>query len=333
MHFRMISIIHYMRRPRANVFSIERLYEDVRKALPDDVQATAWVCREPSSGLLPRLRDAWAARKAQVDVNHVTGDTHYLTYFLNRKRTVLTVHDLVSLERSRGMKRFLLWLFWYWLPVKRSRLVVTISEQTRQSLLSAVRCKPDKIVVIHNPVSDEFRPSPKVFKATHPRILQIGTKPNKNLERVAEALTGLPCTLVIIGKLTVQQEAVLVQHGISFENHVGLSRQELLDQYVQADLLIFASTYEGFGLPIVEAHAVGRPVIASNLSPMPEVAGDAAMFVDPFDVQSIRQGVIALIQDADRRNKLVSAGLRNAQRFSSLRVAEHYASIYRSIAS
>lgn len=316
-----------------NVFSIERLYEDIRSSLPADVKAEAWVCRERSSGLLPRLRDAWAARKAQAHVNHVTGDTHYLAYFLNRKRTVLTIHDLVSLERSRGLKRFLLWLFWYWLPIKRSRLVITISEKTKQSLLSAVRCNPEKVVVIHNPVSDEFRPSPKVFNAAHPRILQIGTKPNKNLERVAEALAGLSCTLVIVGKLTGQQEAVLARHRITVENYVGLSREQLLDQYTQADLLMFASTYEGFGLPIVEGNAVGRPVITSNLSPMPEVAGDAALFVNPFDVQSIREGVITLMQDSHHRDRLVVAGLRNAQRFDSRHVAERYASVYRSIAA
>ncbi|MEJ5207452.1 glycosyltransferase family 1 protein [Denitratimonas sp. CY0512] len=328
-----MNVTHYMRQPRSNVFSIERLYDDVREALPGDIHANVWICREPSSGLLPRLRDAWAARKVQADVNHVTGDTHYLTYFLNRQRTLLTVHDLVALDRSRGLKRFLLWLFWYWLPIKRSRLVVTISVKTKQSLLSAVRCDPGKVVVIHNPVSDEFRPLPKAFNVTHPRILQIGTKPNKNLERVAEALAGLPCTLVIVGKLTAQQEAVLAQHRVTIENHVGLSRGELLSQYEQADLLMFASLYEGFGLPIVEANAVGRPVITSSLSPMPEVAGDAALFVDPFDVQSIRQSVIALMRDAALRDRLVAAGFHNAKRFSSRRVAEHYASIYRSIAS
>lgn len=328
-----VKVTQYMRRSRPNVFSIERLYGDVRNALPDDVETSVWVCREPSSGVFPRLRDAWAARKAQADVNHVTGDTHYLTYFLNSKRTVLTVHDLVALERSRGPKRFLLWLFWYWLPIKRSRLVITISEQTKQSLLAAVHCNPRKLVVIHNPVSEEFTPSPKAFNAEQPRILQVGTKPNKNLERVAEALAGLSCTLVIVGKLTARQEAVLARHRITIENHVGLSRQQLLDQYVQADLLMFASTYEGFGLPIVEANAVGRPVITSNLSPMPEVAGDSALFVNPFDVHSIRQGVITLMADAGHRDRLVSAGLRNVDRFSSQRVAEQYASVYRGIAS
>src|SRR5690554_2673954 len=95
-------VVYFMRRPRVNIFSIERLYEDVRKALPVDCQTEEWVCKHPTAGFFPRFRDAWAARKAQGDVNHVTGDTHYLTFFLSRKKTILTVHDLVSIETSKG---------------------------------------------------------------------------------------------------------------------------------------------------------------------------------------------------------------------------------------
>jgi glycosyltransferase involved in cell wall biosynthesis len=327
-----IRIVHFMRDPRRNVFSIERLYEDVRNVLPANCEALEWVCPNPSTGFWPRLRDAWAARKVQEDVNHVTGDTHYLTFFLNRRRTILTIHDLVTLENRRGLKRFVLWFFWFWLPVMRSRVVVTVSETTRQALLKSVHCKPDKVVVIHNPVSDEFQPSAKAFTIECPRILQIGTKSNKNIPRVAEALAGIRCKLVIIGPLTSAQADILEKHTIDYENHVGLSRAALLDQYVQADMLMFASTYEGFGLPIVEANAVGRPVITSDLSPMTEVASSSSCLVDPYDVGSIRVGVERIIADATYRENLVAAGHKNASRFRSSAVAEHYAFIYRQVA-
>lgn len=326
-------ISHFMRDRRPNTFSIERLYEDVRNALPDDCVATEWVCQNPSRGFWPRLRDAWAARSAQGDVNHVTGDTHYLTYFLDRQRTVLTVHDLVTIERSRGLKRLVFWFFWFWLPVMRSRVVITVSEATRQALLSAVNCAPEKVVTIHNPVSAEFKPVEKMFNTACPRILQVGTKTNKNLFRVVEALAGIRCKLVIIGPLSAELEGLLKNYGIDHENHIGLSRQALLDQYIQADMLIFASTYEGFGLPIVEANAVGRPVVTSAISPMAEVAGDAACLIDPNDISAIRSGVKKIINDPYYREKLIAAGFENVRRFHPEAVAEQYANIYKNIAT
>ncbi len=328
----MIRITHFMRRPRPNVFSIERLYEDVRGAMLEDCRVTVWTCRHPSTGLWPRVKDMWAARKAQGEVNHVTGDVHYLTFLLDPKRTVLTVHDLVLLGRLRGVRRSIVWLLWYWLPVRRSRAVITISETTRAALLEAVRCDPAKVRVIHNPVSAEFRPVPRPFNAELPRILQMGTKPNKNVERVAKALEGIPCRLAIVGPLSDAQTEALRRHGIDYENHVGLSREALVAQYAEADMLVFASTYEGFGLPIVEAQAVGRPVVTSNLSSMPEVAGDAACLVDPFDAASIRAGVLKVIGDEEYRQRLVEAGYSNVEQFRATAVAENYAALYREVA-
>lgn len=324
-------ITHFMRKPRPNVFSIERLYEDVRGAMPEIMAVDVWRCRHESAGLWPRLRDAWRARKAQCDVNHVTGDTHYLTFFLDSRRTVLTVPDLVSLERLRGIRRWLLWFLWYWLPVKRSCKVVTISECTRSALLKRVHCNPAKVRVIHCPVSAEFQPSPLQWNSLRPRILQIGTTPNKNIERVAGALAGIPCCLVVVGPLTQTQAAMLLQHGIEYENLVGLSRSALVEQYARADMLLFVSTYEGFGLPIVEANAVGRPVVTSNLSSMPEVAGAAACLVDPYRIEDIRAGVLKVICDGGYRDQLIEAGFANARRFRVETVAAQYASLYKEV--
>lgn len=327
-----VRIVHFMRDARPNVFSIERLYEDVRNALPVDCEAVEWKCRNPSTGLWARVRDAWAARRAQGDVNHVTGDTHYLTYFLNHRRTVLTVHDLVTIERSKGLRRLVFWFFWFWLPVMRSRLVITVSEATRQALLKSVRCKPEKVIVIHNPVSEEFQPVDKSFDVECPRVLQIGTKANKNIPRVAEALAGITCKLVIIGPLTPELTIDLARYEIDYENYVGLSREALLDQYVKADILMFASTYEGFGLPIVEANAVGRPVITSNLSPMADVSDGAACLVDPYDTDSIRGSLRQIIADPLYRESLIAAGYTNAKRFRVSAAAESYAAIYKQLA-
>jgi len=237
----------------------------------------------------------------------------------------------VTLERLHGLKRYIFWLLWYWLPEKRCTAIVAISEATKEQILHHLSCDEKKITIIHDNVSEEFKPAPKPFNQRRPRLLQIGTKTNKNLERIAEALTGLSCKLVIIGKLSDTQILNLQRYGISYENYVGLSRQELVEQYCLCDMLLFVSIYEGFGLPIVEANAVGRPMVTSNCWSMPEVADDAACLVDPFDVTSIRAGILRVIDDSAYREHLVISGFENVKRFRIEKIAAQYTELYRRV--
>jgi glycosyltransferase involved in cell wall biosynthesis len=94
---------------------------------------------------------------------------------------------------------------------------------------------------------------------------------------------------------------------------------------------MFASTYEGFGLPIIEANAVGRPVVTSHLWSMPEVAGKSALLVDPYDVASIRDGVLSIIEDAHLRSVLIKNGLENIKRFRLSLIAEQYSALYQEV--
>lgn len=327
----MIRVTHYQRRPAPGAFSMERLYDDVRASLPPDIIASVSVSRFFSRGLFRRLYDAMRARRYQGDVNHVTGDVHFITYLLERRRTILTIHDLECFERLGGPKRWIFWCLWFWLPEKRSAAVVVVSQATKDRVLQYLRCDADKVKVIHNNVSAEFEPGLRPFNGTCPRLLQIGTKANKNLERTAEALSGVECQLVVVGQLSRAQAAILRRFGIDYENHVDISRQALLEEYKRSDMVVFASTYEGFGLPIVEANAVGRPVVSGNVLSMPEVAGDAACLVDPFDVSSIRAGILRVIEDSTYREQLVERGFENVERFRIDRVAEKYATLYREI--
>ena len=136
----------------------------------------------------------------------------------------------------------------------------------------------------------------------------------------------------IIGRLEDEHRASLVTHGVAFTSASGLSDAAMRDEYAKCDMLVFASTAEGFGMPILEAQAVGRPVVTSQVSSMPEVAGDAAELVDPFDIASIRAGVRRVIEDARHREALVARGFENVRRFSPQAIAAQYAALYREVA-
>lgn len=300
--------------------------------MPSDVEIELHMNRYPSRGIVGRLKDALAARRRRAPISHVLGDVHYLAWFLPRANTVLTVLDCVSLERFSGAKRWIFWFLWYWWPLKRVAQVTVISEFSRDSLLSWVRYPPEQIHVIHPPLSLEFEPAPRTRNTERPRLLQIGTGPNKNLPRVIEAIAGLPVQLSIVGTPDEAVRDRMKELEIEFETHAELSREDLVAQYEKADMIVFASTYEGFGLPIIEAQAVGRPVVAGNVCAMPEAAGDAACMVDPFDVADIRRGIRRLIDDQDYADMLVEKGFENARRFAPSRIAEEYAEVYRLVA-
>ncbi|HEX9023241.1 MAG TPA: glycosyltransferase family 1 protein [Geobacteraceae bacterium] len=326
-----MRVTFYHRRPQGANYSIERLFAEVRRALPRGIDARVAESRFPSRGLWRRVYNTIEAAFRQGDVNHITGDVHFLALLLHRRKTLLTIHDLVTVHRLRGLRRRVLLFFWYWLPIRRSALVTVISHATREDLLNHVRVDEQKVRVVHDCVSKKFRPSPKEFATARPAILQVGTGHNKNLARVAEALAGIPCHLRIIGLLNAEQVAALREHGVEYSAAADISDESVVDEYRRCDMLVFASTYEGFGLPIVEAQMTGRPVVTSNILSMPEVAGGAACLVDPFDVASIREGILKVIRDVGYRDDLVRRGLENAARFRPEIIATQYAGIYREL--
>jgi glycosyltransferase involved in cell wall biosynthesis len=159
----------------------------------------------------------------------------------------------------------------------------------------------------------------------------VGTAQNKNLPRLIDAVAGLACTLVIIGPIPDQVLCQLREAGIDYENHVDLSGPELVRQYEESDLVAFTSVYEGFGLPIIEAQAVGRPVLTSNRPPMFEVAGEGACLVDPTDSKSIRAGIERIVCDAAFRHRLIENGFENIKRYQPQQIARHYLALYEKV--
>ena len=322
-------IVHFQRKPFEGQHSIEVLFANLRDAMRDgDCEVVPAVLPFHSKGVLRRLANImWAARN-EGDVNHITGDVHFLALGLRGKRTILTIHDCHALERLRGVRRWLLKLFWFELPIRRAAVVTVISEETKRQLLRHVRVPEDKVVVIPDVAAPIYRPFPRPLNTQSPRILHIGTKENKNLPRLIEALRGISCRLHIIGPLNDSLRRQLDLSGIAYEAEAGLSEADMYRVYCEADIVTLVSTYEGFGMPIIEAQWVERPVVTSNRSSMPEVAGQGACLVDPFDVNSIRQGLLRVISDAAYCDRLVELGRSNRERFSVSDVAIRYVSLY-----
>lgn len=326
---RILDVVQFERKPIADYHSIEKLFQALRRKLLPHADIRAEVCPHVSRALLPRWRNLRWAKRVASRVNHITGDVHYLALALDGKRTVLTVHDCVALRNSSGLKRLALKKLYFDWPVSRASVVTTISQTTKDELVRVTGCSPQKIRVIPDCVSDVFKHDPREFNPM-PTVLMIGTLPHKNLERTLEALTEIPCRLHVIGRLSEQQRRLLAD--FEHANEFDLTSAQMAQAYRDCDIVCFASLYEGFGMPILEAQATGRVVLTSNLSSMPEVAGGGACLVDPNDVQSIREGLERIINEPEYRTELIERGRHNVAQYTAERVAEMYAEIYRELA-
>jgi glycosyltransferase involved in cell wall biosynthesis len=326
-----MEVSYFFRKPRANAFSIEVLFENIQQKISSQNSFRTKKTTVPSIHNI--AANILAAGKKQSVVNHITGDIHYVALGMNKRNTVLTIHDCVFLTKYSkwNLKYWLFKFFWYQLPMMRANTITVISEKTKRELVKLTGVNADKVKVVPNFFDPRFQFSPKVFNSDKPRILQIGTKDNKNLQNLAKALKGLQCELHVVGQLDAATKEVLKDNRISYKNFVNLSFEQLKQQYMECDMVAFVSTYEGFGLPILEACAVGRPLITSRISPMDEIADDAACKVNPWNVLDIRRGVTKIIEDAEYRDQLVNNGWKMRYRYSIENITRQYADIYQRI--
>ncbi len=326
-----MKLTYFFRHPSSTFHSIEEQFFAMQKELPEKVQYTNMFVKYHSKGLFKRLFIAIQSAFNQGDINHITGDIHFIALFLKKKKTILTVHDIGSVLKGGWVKKAILRFFWFTMPFARVKYVTVISEFTKKQVLEEFKIKPEKIIVIPDCVSPEIKFSEKKFNAKNPNILQIGTKPNKNLPNLIKALEGISCKLTIIGKLSNEQKQLLKEKNIDYENKFNIDYSKIIDAYKQCDIVSFISTYEGFGVPILEAQATGRTVITSNILPMTEVAGKGAFFVNPYDVREIKKEINKLITDEALRNSLVFSGTENVRKYSAKEIAKQYYKLYTDI--
>ena len=323
--------ILYIYRNHKMGFSIGKVFKPIEEEMKKyaDVDSIELPCANYSP------RSMWnnvnaaieQVRNQHYDIVHITGAEHYLLPFLRKEKTVVTVHDLGFFTNHkfglRAIKKYFLWI--RTLPL--ANYVTFISDKSEREALKFIKLDGKHSIVL-NPVGSEFVPYPKVINTECPVILHIGTKENKNLESTAIALKGFPCKMRIVGNLTEGQKLVLKLYGINYEQVSNLTDEEILQEYVDCDYVNFPSLYEGFGMPIIEGQAIGRPVLTSNLSPMKEVANGAAVIVEPTQPEDIRRGYEEMKVQAE---KIVKLGYENVKRFSLDKITRQYYVVYQSM--
>lgn len=312
--------------------SIENVFRQIAKSLSKDKFESSFQKLEYLNDAFGTLKNLFLFRKKTADIFHITGHIHYIALIMPRKNTVLTIHDVGILYVRKGFRRFILKKILFDLPVRKLKYITAVSEAAKKEIIFYTKCAHEKIRVIENPLQDYFvSAGEKKFNAECPIILQIGTRPNKNVPKLIKALKNVKCRLRIIGELDDEIKKELRENAVEFENKFNLDNLDIKDEYQKADILVFCSTFEGFGLPIIEAQAMRTPVVTSNLSPLKEVAGDGAVLIDPFDSQNIKKGILKVIGDENFRNNLVEKGLLNIKRFDSEYIAGLYEDFYEEI--
>ena len=257
---------------------------------------------------------------------------------------IVTVHDLIPLKYPEVSPK---WKYYYQyaLPflLKQSQRIVCVSEYTKQDLVKTYGLNPRAIDVVYNGYDRNLfypQPNPKILQKYNldRYLLYVGDmRFYKNLGRCLEAfdrLTNKDCKFVITGKkdnffypqIERQVAKLKAKERIIFLDYVPI--EDLPNLYSMAQALVFASLYEGFGLPVLEAMACGCPVITSKVTSIPEVGGDSVLYVDPCDVDSIAEGMERVLGDRELRINLSRMGLERARLFSWDKTARDICQIF-----
>lgn len=262
---------------------------------------------------------------------------------------IITVHDLAFLRVKESFKKLDLF---YWknifrLAVKKASLIIAVSKSTKNDLkffwnipLSKIKVLPSFSSLIYEDIDLDNKKIEK-YNLKYPYFLFIGTlEPRKNLERVIEAFVnfskkiGENIKLIIIGQKGWKCEKIVKKIEENREKVIwfsNISKEEIPFFYKNAIALLYPSLYEGFGLPILEAYKFNIPVITSNISSLPEVAGKGAILVNPYDIKEIENTIFKIYFDKDLRSKIIKNQKEEIKKYDYERIGDEILSIYRSL--
>jgi len=297
----------------------------------------------------PNLQLPNGAERGGLDLVHVT--TPYGCFRKTRFKKVITICDVTPLLFPDTHGGLHVWHHRLALPsiLRAADGIITISEASKRDIVRCFRVPEEKVSVIYLAASLPGLTTNKValppdsgVEPSKPYILNVGTlEPRKNLAGLLKAFSrarrmGLPHSLVIVGAKGWGNSPVAgLAEALGISEHVHVTGfvddQTLPLLYAGADFFVYPSLYEGFGLPVLEAMACGTPVITSNLSSMPEVAGGAALLVDPRSTNEISDAMLRLAGDEQLRQQLCAKGLQRAGRFSWKQTAEETLTLYRDL--
>ncbi len=288
----------------------------------------------------------------QIDLFHATDFT--LPPTLPSTRTIVTVHDLsfvrVSDTASPKLKKYLDKL----VPrsINNATHVIADSKATKDDLIDLYDTPSNKITVLLSGINSRYHKITNNYSSMTmrnkydipdvPYIFSIGTiQPRKNYSRLIQALkllrqSGYDLHLVIAGgKGWLEDEMYKTLDETQLHEAVHLigfaDDEDVVKLYNAAECVAFPSLYEGFGFPVLEGMACGTPVLTSNVSSLPEVAGDAAIMVDPYDIEAIAEGLRQLIDDSDLRKTLIERGFQQASKFTWENSAKNLLKIYQNV--
>jgi len=271
----------------------------------------------------------------------------YVTPFFTQKPTVVTVHDLSFLrspERFRFANRTYLRLFTK-LSVQRATRIIAVSQHTKKDLIKVYGLPADKIDVVYSGLDSHFKRAPTQdiadFRAAHGLpdnfILYLGTiEPRKNLSTLIRAYAKVhPEGIKLVcagGRGWMYQDVFQTVEELRLTRDVifpgFIPDADLPLWYSAADVFVYPSAYEGFGLPVIEALACGAPTITTDSSSLPEAAGEAALLVPPDDSAALADSLAKLLDDPTLKSELVIKGYKQAERFNWRTAANDTAQVY-----
>ena len=335
----------YIRNILHGLAAIDQQTEYIVLCRPDDVETTSDLganfraivetARPYSLG-----EQVWVPVSLARERAHLVHEPHYVLPVATRCRSVVTIHDCIHLmfpEYLPGRLAYLYARASMWSAVRKADRILTVSETSKRDILRFFEVPAEKVTVIYNAIDERFLAVVdeermdlvrQRYQLEHPFALYVGNiKPHKNLERLLDAFARVRANglddlrLIIIGdelsKYPPLRQAVHRHRLEKYVRFFGFQPYDTLAAFYRlARVFVFPSLYEGFGLPPLEAMACGTPVVTSNVSSLPEIAGGAARLVDPHDPQSIAEGIYEAVTDQALREQMIAKGLQRARQFS-----------------